>query len=175
MDPLRIVVRVVFTWFFVLAGTRLSGKRTIAEVTVFDFVLALILGDMFDDLIWAEVSAATFSVAVGTLISLDVAASLVALRVPAFAHVMGSIPVALIRRGRLVRRGTRRERLRAESVAMLLRQVEVSPADVEQVQGMWIDGAGQPAVVMKQGARPADYALMARLRAQARARRRRRG
>lgn len=67
MDPLRIVVRVVFGFVFALVLVRLSGKRTIAEADASSFVVAVIIGDMFDDLFWAEVPAAEFAVGVGTL------------------------------------------------------------------------------------------------------------
>jgi uncharacterized membrane protein YcaP (DUF421 family) len=69
MDPLRIVVRIVFGWIVLQALVRISGKRTVSQGTPFDFTLALILGDMMDDLIWAEVAASQFIVAVGTLVA----------------------------------------------------------------------------------------------------------
>ncbi len=67
MDPLRIAVRVVFAFVFALVLVRLSGKRTIAQGDAPSFVVAVIIGDLFDDLFWAEVPAAEFVVAVGTL------------------------------------------------------------------------------------------------------------
>jgi uncharacterized membrane protein YcaP (DUF421 family) len=69
MDPLRIVVRIVFGWIVLQALVRISGKRTVSQGTPFDFTLALILGDMMDDLMWAEVAASQFIVAVGTLVA----------------------------------------------------------------------------------------------------------
>lgn len=70
MDPLRIIVRIVFGWLFVLILVRLSGKRTVHEGDASSFVVAIIVGDMFDDLFWAEVPAAEFAAGVGTLILL---------------------------------------------------------------------------------------------------------
>ena len=67
MDPLRIVVRAAFMFVFVLLLIRLSGKRTIRRGDVSSFIVALVIGDLFDDLFWAEVSAAEFVVAVGTI------------------------------------------------------------------------------------------------------------
>lgn len=74
MDLWRIVIRIAFAWFVTLAFVRGSGRRTVAESDVPSFVLALIIGDMFDDLFWAEVPAAQFVVAVGTLVLLHVLA-----------------------------------------------------------------------------------------------------
>jgi uncharacterized membrane protein YcaP (DUF421 family) len=68
MDPLRLVIRSVFAYVFILILLRVSGKRTVKQGDLASFVVALIIGDMFDDLIWAEVSAAQFIVGVGTLV-----------------------------------------------------------------------------------------------------------
>jgi uncharacterized membrane protein YcaP (DUF421 family) len=82
MDPLRIAVRAAFAFVFLLVMVRLSGKHTVKQGTTFDFVLALILGDMIDDLLWAEVSGATFVVAVTALVSADLAAGAAASGAP---------------------------------------------------------------------------------------------
>jgi len=46
---------VLFAYVFLLAILRASGKRTIAQGTTLDFVVALVLGDLIDDALWAEV------------------------------------------------------------------------------------------------------------------------
>jgi uncharacterized membrane protein YcaP (DUF421 family) len=68
MDPLRLVARATFGFVFIFVLVRLSGKRTVHQGDVASFVVALIIGDMFDDLIWAEVAASQFVVGVGTLL-----------------------------------------------------------------------------------------------------------
>ena len=67
MDPLRIVVRVAFALLLALVFTRIAGARTVKHGDVPSFVIALVIGDQFDDLIWAEVAASQFVVATGTL------------------------------------------------------------------------------------------------------------
>ena len=71
MDPLRIGVRVLIAYVIALALTRLSGHQTVKQADATTFVVALIIGDMFDDFFWAEVPAAQFIVAVGTLFILQ--------------------------------------------------------------------------------------------------------
>jgi uncharacterized membrane protein YcaP (DUF421 family) len=70
MDPLRIGVRVVVAYVLLLALARLSGLRTVKHASPFDFTVALIVGDMVDDLVWAEVAAAQFVVGVGMLFTI---------------------------------------------------------------------------------------------------------
>jgi uncharacterized membrane protein YcaP (DUF421 family) len=68
MDPLRIIVRVVFAYLLLQGLVRLSGKRTVKQGSPFDFAIALIIGDLVDDVLWAEVGAAQFSVAAAALV-----------------------------------------------------------------------------------------------------------
>lgn len=72
MDPLRIAVRALVAYVFALVLTRLSGHQTVKQADATTFVVALIIGDMFDDLLWAEVPAAQFVVGVGTLFLVQV-------------------------------------------------------------------------------------------------------
>jgi len=67
MDPLRIAVRAVFVYVFALGLVRATGKRSVSQGDMASFVLAIILGDMFDDALWAEVPMAEFVVGAGTL------------------------------------------------------------------------------------------------------------
>ena len=80
MDPFRLAVRVLFAYVFAQALVRASGKRAVKQGDSPSFVLAVIVGDMFDDLFWAEVPAAQFVVATGTLVLMHVMASLTLFR-----------------------------------------------------------------------------------------------
>jgi uncharacterized membrane protein YcaP (DUF421 family) len=68
MELHRIVMRVLFAYVSIVVLVRISGHRTIRQGDVLSFVLAVVLGDMFDDLFWAEVPAAQFLVAVTALV-----------------------------------------------------------------------------------------------------------
>ena len=80
MDPLRIVVRVVLVYAVLRVFVRISGKRSVKQAGPFDFTLALILGDMMDDAIWADVGMAMFVVGSGALVLTHVAFELRAFR-----------------------------------------------------------------------------------------------
>jgi uncharacterized membrane protein YcaP (DUF421 family) len=68
MDPLRIAVRCLIAYVYLLVVMRLAGKRVIRQAHPFDFVLALIVGDLVDDALWSEVPIAQFVVATATLV-----------------------------------------------------------------------------------------------------------
>ena len=67
LDPLRIVARVVVAYVVILALLRVTGKTTVKHATPFDFVIALILGDLVDDALWGDVQMSVFLVAIGSL------------------------------------------------------------------------------------------------------------
>jgi uncharacterized membrane protein YcaP (DUF421 family) len=73
MDPLRIAIRAVFAYLTLLVLVRVSGKRTVKQGSPFDFTIALVLGDIFDDAVWAEVAISQFVVAASALVALHVA------------------------------------------------------------------------------------------------------
>jgi uncharacterized membrane protein YcaP (DUF421 family) len=68
MDPFRTGLRALVAYLILLFLLRISGKRTVKQGSPFDFVLALIVGDLIDDAIWAEVPIAQFVVASATLL-----------------------------------------------------------------------------------------------------------
>jgi uncharacterized membrane protein YcaP (DUF421 family) len=68
MDPLRTAIRCIVAYLFLLVLLRLAGKRSIRSGSPFDFVLALTIGDLIDDAVWAEVPVAQFVVAATALV-----------------------------------------------------------------------------------------------------------
>ena len=66
MDPIGIAARAVVAYVVLLVLVRVTGKQSIRHGTTFQFVIALVIGDMVDNAIWAEVSLAKFFVAVAT-------------------------------------------------------------------------------------------------------------
>lgn len=67
MDPLRIATRAAFAYIVLLVLIRLTGKRTVAHSSPFDFTVALIVGDLVDDAVWAEVAISQFLAALTSL------------------------------------------------------------------------------------------------------------
>jgi uncharacterized membrane protein YcaP (DUF421 family) len=80
MELWRIIVRALFAYVFALAVMRLAGKRTVAQADASSLVVVVVIGDMFDDLLWAEIPAAQFVVGVGALVISHVAVGAAAFR-----------------------------------------------------------------------------------------------
>jgi uncharacterized membrane protein YcaP (DUF421 family) len=158
-----ILVRATFTYGFLLALVRLSGKRTIMEGTPFDLVVALIVGDVPDDMIWGEVPLAQGIVAMGSLVLLHAIVVYGSYRSPAFDRLVGSRPARIVRGGRLEGAAMAGERVNAADLESQLRGQELK--DLTAVRDAWVEPSGQVSVIRTREARAADRSDEARLRA----------
>src|SRR5687768_9799218 len=122
MDAGRIAVRVLFAYVFMLALIRVSGKRAIAQGTPLDFVLALIIGDLFDDLFWGEVSAATLVAASGSLVFLHVMLAALEAKFIPLARLLQSTPRLILANGAVIETARAGERVSECDLHMLLRE-----------------------------------------------------
>jgi uncharacterized membrane protein YcaP (DUF421 family) len=71
VDLARIAIRAIVSYLFLLGLLRLSGKRAIRHSSPFDFVLALVIGDLIDNALWGEAPMLQFVVASSTLVGLQ--------------------------------------------------------------------------------------------------------
>jgi uncharacterized membrane protein YcaP (DUF421 family) len=154
-DVTSLVIRVAFSYLALLALLRASHKRLLAEVTPFDFVLALVLGDMIDDVLWGEVGAATFTVAVGALALCQAIVSLCSYLSPAVYDLVVSSPTVLLRDGVAVPGGLRAEGVSESELEELLRLEGISRKDWRDVRTLRLEASGQASVAKRRPAREA--------------------
>jgi uncharacterized membrane protein YcaP (DUF421 family) len=156
MELHKIVVRVVFAYLVLLALMRLSGKRVVSQAGALDFVVALIMGDLIDDLLWAEVGAAKFAVAAGGITFAGLLVALASYASPAAARVFRGRPDLVLRDGAPVRAGMRAQRLNEKELAELLRLEGIDRDRWSDVAHAWLEENGRLIVLLHDGARPAD-------------------
>lgn len=95
------VIRAVVLYGFMLVIIRAAGKRTLGEMTNFDFVLLLIISEATQQaLMGADDYSITHALLViGTLVGLDVIVSLVKQRWPLVQKLVEGTPLVLIENG----------------------------------------------------------------------------
>jgi uncharacterized membrane protein YcaP (DUF421 family) len=148
-----ILVRIAFTYVFFLLVVRLAGKRTIREGTPFDFLVALMLGDFPDDVIWGEVSVVQGVVAIGTVMTLHLAVSYASYQSAWFDRLLGAAPDLLFRGGLSDRRGLRRARMNESDLdAELRRAGHASRADITEAS---LEATGEISIRVTDSARVA--------------------
>jgi uncharacterized membrane protein YcaP (DUF421 family) len=160
----QILLRVVLAYVFALLLLRLSGKRELAQATSHDLVLALILGDLFDDLFWAEVPASQFVVAAGVLVVLQVAVALGCHANQGFARLVNGAPEVVLRDGKPLQQGMRHEQLSENDLASLLRQqANLEREQWSEVRCAHIEPDGEMSVLRHEWAKEAQQQDHARL------------
>ena len=104
------VVRSIAVYLFVLVVFRISGKRSLSQITTFDFILLLVIGEATQQaLLGNDVSFVNAAVVISTLLLLEAGFSWLEYRVPAFSRVAGSLPVIVVEHGKLIEAAARRE------------------------------------------------------------------
>ncbi len=117
----QIAVRALVAYLYLLFIARISGKRVISQATPFDFIVALILGDVIDDALWAEVSMAKFAGAVGSIMLCDALTKLGAFHSLGFFHLVNGWSHAVLHDGKEDGDELRRQQLNESDLAHLLR------------------------------------------------------
>jgi uncharacterized membrane protein YcaP (DUF421 family) len=111
------VLRAAAIYGFLLLIFRISGKRSLAQITTFDFVLLLIIGEATQQaLLGEDFSVVNASIVIATLMGLDLGMSLVKQRWPRFDRIVDSTPLVIVVEGRLLEDRARRERVDLEDV-----------------------------------------------------------
>jgi uncharacterized membrane protein YcaP (DUF421 family) len=95
------VIRPALVYLFLLLLLRLTGKRTLAQITTFDFVLLLIISEATQQaLIGEDNSMINGAIVVATLIGLNILMSLLKQRSKLIDRVLDDIPLVIVADGK---------------------------------------------------------------------------
>jgi uncharacterized membrane protein YcaP (DUF421 family) len=117
------VVRAVGMYVFILVLFRVMGKRTLAEVTAFDFIVLLIMSETTQQAMTGnDFSVTNGAILVLTLVMLQRFSDWVAKRSQRADNVLNDLPVVIVEDGRPVDEWMRRNGLSEEEVLEEARQ-----------------------------------------------------
>lgn len=106
------VLRSAAIYVFLLVIFRIAGKRTLAEVTPFEFVLLLIIGESTQQaLLGDDFSVANSLQVIIALVAIDVGLGLLKQRVPWFERVVEGTPEVIFADGQPLRERMERARI----------------------------------------------------------------
>ena len=117
------VIRGVAVYAVLLVVMRLAGRRTLSELTPFDFVLLLIIAETTQQaLLGDDFSIINSVVLIVTLCAVDIALSYVKRASPAAERLLDGVATVLISRGEPDERALRRARVDLDDVMDAARQ-----------------------------------------------------
>ncbi len=151
---LAVLLRAAVAYVYLLILVRITGKRVIKEGTPFDLIVALIVSDFPDDMIWGEVPLAQGLVAMGSLMLLHVLVDYAAYRSIRFNQLVGSGPSPVIKSGKPVHETRDRERINEQELAAMLRLQEIDQRS--EVQDAYLEPTGMLTVKRREEAKPAE-------------------
>ncbi|MFD2025723.1 DUF421 domain-containing protein [Promicromonospora aerolata] len=95
------VLRAVAMYAVLLLIFRLTGRRSMAQVTTFDFIILLIVGEATQQaLLGEDFSVTQAALVIATLILLERLFDYVSWRLPRFKRVTEGLPVIVVENGR---------------------------------------------------------------------------
>lgn len=117
------VLRALVIYLVILVIFRASGKRTLAQITTFDFVLLLIVGEATQQgLLGDDFSVTNAILVVTTLVGVDVGLSFVKEKAPRMARAIDSMPVVVLKDGEIIQQRMKRARIDEEDILAAGRQ-----------------------------------------------------
>jgi uncharacterized membrane protein YcaP (DUF421 family) len=118
------VLRATAIYAFLLLLFRVTGKRSMAQITVFDFVLLLIIGEATQQaLLGNDFSLINAFVVIGTLMFLELGLSLLKGWVPKLDPVLDSTPLVIVENGKLLADRIDKERVDLSDILAAAREL----------------------------------------------------
>jgi uncharacterized membrane protein YcaP (DUF421 family) len=153
MEPLLgILLRVSIMYVYTLLILRLSGRRSIDSMSPQDFIVAVILGDMFDDVFWSEVTVAMGIVGITTIIFIHLLVSYAVYRSNILSLIIEGSKVKLVQQGKILTKVLDKEWLRRDEVLSLLRQKSVE--DLSEIKEAYFETSGLVSILLLEEKKP---------------------
>jgi uncharacterized membrane protein YcaP (DUF421 family) len=124
---------------------RILGKRTVGNFAAFDLLVALMLGEVVDEIIYGDVSIAQGMVAIGVVAAAQYGNAWLSYWDHGFDAILEGKPTPIVRNGEMVVKGMRAERMNAKAVMHELRLQGVD--DISEVKLAMVETDGVVSVI----------------------------
>jgi uncharacterized membrane protein YcaP (DUF421 family) len=147
----EVVLRTAIVYLFLVAALRLSGKREVAQMTVLELVVILVISDAVQNsMVGDNTSVYGGLIAVVTLLTLDFLLRTLSRRSKKVRDVIEGEPRLIVRDGRLLRHAIEEEGLGMGDVRTAVREHGLSR--IEDVRFAVLETNGTISVIPRDGA-----------------------
>ncbi|MCA1816505.1 MAG: DUF421 domain-containing protein [Acidobacteria bacterium] len=148
MEP---ILRAVGIYFFLLLLFLVAGKRALSEMSSFEFVLLLIVGEATQQAILGkDYSMAKALLVIGTLVGLQILLSVVKIRSEVVRRWFDGLPVVLVENGKPLRERMTKERINDDAILSAARELQ-GLERMEQIKYAVLETTGIISIVPKEG------------------------
>ncbi len=143
---LRVLIVGPLAYLWLVVVLRVTGKRTLAQLNAFDFIVTVALGSTLASAVLTEsVAWAEGAVALALLAALQLVAAWLSIRLPWVRRGLTSAPTVLVRDGVILHEALRSQRLTVQSLHQSLRSSGVG--GVELVAAVVLETNGTLSVI----------------------------
>jgi uncharacterized membrane protein YcaP (DUF421 family) len=151
----EIVIRTVIIFVFILLLTRAIGRKELSELTAFELILLVTIGDLIQQGVTQEDQSLTGAIlAVGTIGLLIVCLSYASFRWRGLRRFVRGLAVVVVRDGRPVEEAMRIERLTTDDVIESAREQGID--DLGKVKLAVLEPDGKFSFIQSDGSTPQE-------------------
>jgi uncharacterized membrane protein YcaP (DUF421 family) len=159
MDPQELLLtsaRAFAVYVLILIVIRLLGKRTIGNFSAFDLIVALMLGEVVDEIIYGDVRFLQGTIAIVAIGAIAYVDSFLSFASRPLQALLEGKPTVIVRDGNFDRDGMRAERMHEQDVLAMLRLEGIH--DMREVHLAVVETDGDVSVLKQKWADPAQKA-----------------
>lgn len=150
---LTILLRTVLVYVLLVATMRLMGKRQLGELEVSELVTTLLVSEIASlPIVDKNIPLAYALIPLVTVLSLEVALSMVLIKFPRLKSLASARPSVLIRRGKLDQREMQRIRISLDELISEVRQAGIP--SLEDVDYAILEQNGKISILARKDAQP---------------------
>ena len=147
---LRIVVVGTVTYTGLILLLRVTGKRTLASMNAFDFIITVTIGSAFGRILTArEISIAEALITFALLIFLQYIVTWISVRSKKFSRLITSQPILLYYNGEFLQGNLKKERVKKTEVLSAIRSENFS--HLEDIEAVILESDGSFSIIQKSG------------------------
>lgn len=146
-DIWHVAVCAIIAYFILFLFIRISGKRTLAKLTAFDFVVTVTLGSTLSSMMLAKVTIAEGSAALAVIILMQYVLAWTARESKPMEKLINSSPTMVFYRGEFLEEAMKKEVLTKEEIYAEIRKYRL--LDVDQVEAVVMELNGELTVIKK--------------------------
>jgi uncharacterized membrane protein YcaP (DUF421 family) len=142
LSALGIIMRTIVVYLAILAGLRLSGKREIGQMTVFDLVVLLLIANAVQNaMVGPDTSLVGGILAAVVLLIVNALVARLRMRWPRLRRWVEGTPTLLVLHGAVIPAHMQKEEMDEESLLMALREHGVAEIGEVEMAVLEIDGS----------------------------------
>ncbi|RZM11863.1 MAG: DUF421 domain-containing protein [Pedobacter sp.] len=143
----HVAICAILAYFTLFLFIRIAGKRTLAKLTAFDFVVTVTLGSTLASMILAKVPLLEGAVALALIIALQYVLAWTARESKVLEKIINSSPTMVFYRGVFLEDALKKEALTKEEIYAEIRKYRM--LDVDQVEAVVMELNGELTVIKK--------------------------